>query len=159
MPLARLAACSLALPVLFAAPDAARAHDSACFPAASRDTIARHAPQLQAMNDQLVRTVSSQAGASNETTYLLMRQTLLIERIHRGVETHAGSTCATALDRIKRDFEMLSATWKAYAQGDTALEVAPLASKPAQDALGDIESALPPFAEAVAALEVAAAGP
>src|SRR5687767_13651534 len=109
----RFAACSLVVLALFAAPDPARAHDSACFAAAPRTTITTLGPQLQALSDQLVRTVSSQGGVENATTYTLMRQTLLIERIQRGVEAHAEGSCALALDRVRRDFEMLQTFWNA----------------------------------------------
>lgn len=154
MPFVRLGACSLTALALFAAPDSALAHDTACFAAASRETITLHGPQLQAMSDQLVRTVSTQAGVAHATTYLLMRQSLLIERIQRSVESHSEITCAVDLDRIRRDFEVLRTTWKAFAQGDATLEIARLESKPAQDQLADIDTAMQPVAEAVAALAV-----
>ena len=154
----RLAAGSLVTLALFAAPGPARAHDSACFAAAARDAVTLHGPQLQAMSDQLVRTVSSEGGVADETTYRLMRQTLLIERIQRGFEAHAEAPCTTALDRVRRDFEMLRTTWKAFARGDAALGIARLESKPAQDVLADIATAMQPIEKAVAELVVVQAG-
>ena len=155
---ARLAACSLAALALFAAADPVRAHDPACFAASARDTITQHGPQLQAMSDQLVRTAARQGGATTDTTYLLMRQTLLIERIQRGVEARSESTCVTALERVRRDFEMLRTTWKAFAQGDAKLGIARLDSKAAQDALAEIDAAMKPIEKAVAELVVVQAG-
>jgi hypothetical protein len=117
----------------FAAP--ALATSDACYDdAAIRKAVAVHA-ELSLRSEQLTRLAIAE-NVSGEHVYVLGRQMVLIERIHRRLLERGG--CAAGADALERDLAIMKRVFSAFASGDGELKIAALQAEQAQALLSEI---------------------
>jgi len=101
---------------------------------AVREVSAMRGP-ISANAEELVHMAISE-GVSRDDMYMLTRQMLLIERIHRRLLERDG--CEPAAEAIGRDFAIMKRVFIAYAEGDAELEIEPLKAEQSQALLGEL---------------------
>lgn len=112
------------------------AADGACYDdAAIRNAVAIQG-MLSASAEELTRLAISEHVPS-EQVYVLGRQMVLIERLHRRLLER--SDCASGDEALERDFSIMKRVFAAFADGDADLRVEPLKAEAAQALLDEIE--------------------
>lgn len=112
------------------------AADGACYDYEAIQPAVTAQGELSTRAEQLVRLAIAE-GASREHVYILGRQMVLIERLHRRLLERAD--CGAGKESLARDFVIMQRVFKAFAAGDADLRVTPLKAEQAQSLLGEIE--------------------
>lgn len=107
----------------------------ACYDDASIRQAVSIRGQLSANTEELVRLAISE-GISNTNTYVLGRQMVLVERLHRRLLER--SDCAAGSDALDRDFAIMQRIFEAFAEGDAELKIDALRAEAAQALLDEI---------------------
>lgn len=127
-----LLALCLALPLSPACAD-----DAACIDAAkASDAITLLGP-LSARAEELVRLGISE-GVSSQSVYLLTRQMMLVERIHRLLVDR--DHCGSQADSLERDVAIVKRVFVAFTDGDAELQVEAMKSEQSQALLAEINT-------------------
>ncbi|HET7845801.1 MAG TPA: hypothetical protein VFL14_16725 [Xanthomonadales bacterium] len=112
------------------------AADGACYDdTAIQDAVAVQG-MLSAGAEELTRLAISE-GVSREHVYVLGRQMVLIERLHRRLLERRD--CAAGDAALERDFSIMKRVFAAFQDGDADLKIEPLKAEAAQALLGEIE--------------------
>ena len=107
--------------------------DKACF---SQYSLGQLPAELTAKTDELVRHLIGE-GASSMTVYLLTRQMVIIGHMERRILARDPG-CASAVDGLGRDYEVLKRNFTAFAEGDAQFQIEKVKSPTAQGMLKDI---------------------
>ncbi len=121
-----------------------------CFTEAAVAPLVAQMPVLALTTEQLIRHAID-GGAAPKDVYLLSRQMMLSERIHRRL-VEPTTDCERALGSVQRDYAILARVYTAYDAGDAELGVAKLTADPARAALGEVRGVLDDLDPRIAAL-------
>ena len=127
----------------------ASASGDACFDAAQAAPLIALDAQLPAKTEELVVGAIAEAMPP-QTLFLLVRQMMLSERIHRRLLER--SDCAAASEAIERDLSIMKRVFVALADGDEDLRIAAMKAEQSQALLGEIRSVVDELGKGIAAL-------
>jgi hypothetical protein len=133
---------------------ATRADDAApCVSPVARDAIVGQMLPLAQHTEQMIRHAID-AGAGPKDVYLMSRQWVLSERLHRRL-VEPTADCAPAITAAKRDYMILGAVYAALDSGDAGMGVAKLEAPAARAELDRIKAILAGLDPQVTALGAA----
>ena len=127
-----LSALCFALPL-----SPAFAADAACIDAdRAKEAIVQLAP-ISARSEELVRLGLSE-GISGTSVYMLTRQMMLLERVHRYLVDR--DSCGAQQDALDRDISIMKRVFVAFTDGDAEMHIEAMKSEQSQALLAELNT-------------------